>query len=87
MICSYLLQQYGNSHVMRDSIIGLIAGIAIMCVGVYWARLGKVWDNIYGWSSRKERPIQFWIELLSVFGIATYLILSSLANIFNSTMS
>lgn len=78
MIFSYSLQQYGNPHVIRDSIFGLIAGIAIMWVGVYWAKQGKVWDNIYGWSGRKEKPIQFWIELFSVFGIALYLILSSI---------
>jgi hypothetical protein len=63
------------------ALAGLSAGGAILCVAIYWLRLGRVWDNIYGWSSKEERPLWFWLELMSVFLIAGLLIAYSLMDL------
>jgi len=69
------IQGIENSHVLGGSCVGVISGVVILCVGIYWARLGMVWDNIWGWSSRAERPVVFWIELSSVFVISAHLVI------------
>jgi hypothetical protein len=61
---------------LRGSFIGVVIGLAILGIGIYWFRIGKVWDNIYGWSSRTEEPVIFWVELISVILIGCSLFLS-----------
>jgi len=62
-----------NIAVMKV-LTGLFAGVTILYIAVYWLRLGRVWDNIYGWTSKDSRPVWFWSELISVFVIAICLI-------------
>ena len=62
-------------------LVGLSAGVAILCVAIYWLRLGKVWDSIYGWTSMKERPLWFWGELSSVVLVAVLLLAHSLIDL------
>jgi hypothetical protein len=56
----------------------LFAGTAVLCVGIYWLNLGRVWDNIYGWTSKEDRPLRYWIELISVFVISALFIIDAL---------
>ena len=60
------------------ALAGLFAGAAVLCVGVYWLKLGRVWDNIYGWTSKEDRPLWFWFELVSVFIISAFMIVYAL---------
>ena len=57
------------------ALAGLFAGAAVLCVGVYWLKLGRVWDNLYGWTSKEDRPLWFWFELISVFAISAFMII------------
>ncbi|NWJ40621.1 MAG: hypothetical protein HXX12_06580 [Geothrix sp.] len=56
------------------ALASLFAGAVVLCVGVYWLKLGRVWDNIYGWTSKEDRPLWFWFELISVFVISAFMI-------------
>ena len=69
---------------MMKALTSLFAGLAILGVAGYWLKLGKVWDNIYGWTSKEERPLWFWFELASVFFISICVIAFSLNGFRNS---
>jgi hypothetical protein len=60
------------------ALASLLAGTTVLCVGVYWLNLGRVWDNIYGWTSKEDRPLWFWFELISVFLISVLMIFYAL---------
>lgn len=61
-------------HELRNACIGLIFGIGVLYLALYWIKAGRVWNSYYGWIYRNENPSIYWLELVIIFIAAVGLI-------------
>ena len=63
---------------IRSDVIMLLAGIALIVLGVVYTCIGRVYGRFHGWTSRADDPKGYWSGVASYFIAGAVLIAYSL---------